>query len=79
MLPTNADMLERNARSETVLPSALADPLAKKLREGKLPGISEIRKDGKSYGRDILWNCSLPGDYADKVLVITLSPLANYE
>ena len=54
--------------------------LTKAVKEGKLSRLSEISEDRKiRNGRDNHWFCALPGDNADKVLVITLTPLANYE
>ena len=54
--------------------------LTQAVKEGKLSRLSEISEDRKiSNGRDNHWFCALPGDNADKVLVITLTPLANYE
>ncbi|MCL2624271.1 MAG: hypothetical protein FWD31_11460 [Planctomycetaceae bacterium] len=73
MPSSDVDAADPDAWSgSTRLPGPLDNLLAKTLREGSLPGISEIREDRKVNNRDILWYCSLPGDDDDKVLVITL-------
>ena len=73
------DLPERDDWNDvTGLPPTLVDWLTKKLRKGPLPRISEIREDRKSSGKDIIWNCFLPGDSTDKVLVITMTPCVNY-
>ncbi|MCL2117432.1 MAG: hypothetical protein FWH27_03285 [Planctomycetaceae bacterium] len=75
----NADAKDRDLWSETtVLPSLLANQLVKELRKGKLPGISEIKEDRKIRTKEPIWCCSLPDDHDGKVLVITMSPRANY-
>jgi hypothetical protein len=62
-----------------VIDAKLRAALAKKVCEGQLTGLSHFREDQKTYGKEITWICSLPGDPPDKVLVITLRPKANYE
>jgi len=62
------------------LPQKIVPSLTKAVKEGKLFRLSEISEDRKIPNRrDSHWFCALPGDNADKVLVITLTPLANYE
>ena len=61
--------------SKKIVPS-----LTKAIKEGNLSRLGEISEDREiRNGQDNSWFCALPGDNADKVLVITLTPLANYE
>ena len=47
------------------------------LREGKLPGLNGIHiYREEDYGKPMFF--SLPGGRTDEVLVITLTPIANY-
>ena len=62
------------------LPQKIVPLLTKAIKEGNLSRLNEISEDRKiRSGRDNHWFCTLPGDNADKVLVITLTPLANYQ
>ena len=62
------------------LPKEAGASLIKAIKEGNLSRLSEISEDRKiRNGQDNHWFCALPGGNADKVLVITLTPLANYE
>ncbi len=65
--------------TEATLPPQLAKSLAKAIREGQLTRVCDIREDRKPGGREVTWFCTLPGDHPDEVLVLTLTPRANYD
>ena len=72
---SDAQTLEENLG---LIDARLHASLVSDLRKGKLSGISNIKEDRLTYGKEIIWNCSLPGEHPDKVLVVTLRPRANY-
>jgi hypothetical protein len=61
-----------------VIDGELRTTLTQKVREDQLAGVSQIREDQKTYGKEIIWVCSLPGEHPDQVLAITLRLKANY-
>jgi len=71
----NADTEERSFWFDK---SNLAATLIRDLREGKLPGISEIPEyRRKDFDKPLFY--SVPGGRSDRVLVITFTPIANYD
>jgi len=76
LLNMPADLVSEQSLVE--VDAKLRVALTGKVREGRLTGVGTIREDQMTYGEAITKYCSLPGGHPDKILVITLTPKANY-
>jgi len=72
--------LQKNADcSFDTVDAKLRASLTDKVRERQLVGVSAIREDQMTNnGKEITRFCSMPGEFSNKILVITLTPKANY-
>ena len=80
-LPQNTDFSDDESfHLPGVLPEELVSSLTKAFKEEKFSRLNEVSDAPKiRHTKDKYLFFALPGDHADKVLVVTLLPLANYK
>ena len=62
------------------LPPNIASLLTQAMQKKSLSGVSQIAVNSPAHhGKMLNWFCTLPGDHSDMVLVISITPVANYE